>query len=435
VGADLGEPDTVGLAQFLSFLWIPDPRTPYRDAKSLEPRHAITWSRDGVKKFAYTEALVGLTEEDFPSADTAVEEAGDRFRAAAQRQLMADVPIGLMASGGVDSGLIWWAAADGLARAFTIEWPGRDGKEKLQEDVDAVRALEARFGTPVDYLPGDKAEAVALPPSGDLFADPAYELTRLIARSAREQDFKVLMSGQGGDELLGGYRRHAVARLMKIMRRGGAGQLVARGLQRVPIRGLSAEYTARVLRAMAQRDDFSAYMYLCTYSTAQERAQTLGCTEAEVSDEVVWQRHREVFDRLPKDLSFFRKVLALDLAVYMPGLGLAYVDRAGMEFSVEIRVPWLDLDFVRWSLRVPESLLVKRGRGKWLTRELAARELSSDLGHRPKRAFAAPAEKLDPGRDGTGERGFRQGIQFARARRILREFLDNSPLQGSSAGR
>lgn len=427
-GASLGKPDVVALAQFLSFLWIPDPRTPYSDAKSLEPGQAISWSRDGVRKFPYAEPFVSNDELDIDDVDAALEEAGARFREATRRQLMADVPIGLMASGGVDSGLIWWAAGEGLARAFTIEWPERSGSEKLQEDVDAVRVLERRFGTPVDYLPGDRAGSQPLPPSGDLFADPAYELTRLIACEARDRGFKVLLSGQGGDELFGGYRRHATAPLMHMVRVGGLGRLVARGLQHVPARGLSTEYAARVLGAMAQPDDFSAYMHLCTYSTAQERAEVLGCTEAEVSDEIVWQRHREVFDALPSRLSFFRKVLALDLAVYMPGLGLSYVDRAGMEFSVEIRVPWLDLEFVRWSLRLPESLLVKRGRGKWLTRELAARKLSSELGHRPKRAFAAPAERLDPGRDGTGQRGFRQGIQFARARQILELFLDESPL-------
>src|SRR5437868_15495110 len=104
-----------------------------------------------------------------------------------------------MASGGVDSALIWWATHDTLAHAYTIAWSTDDG-EKLGDDVVAVRNLEARFGTPVSYLRGEMSESV-VPPSGDLFADPAYDLTRLIAQNASEAGYKVLLSGQGGDEL------------------------------------------------------------------------------------------------------------------------------------------------------------------------------------------------------------------------------------------
>ena len=142
-----------------------------------------------------------------------------------------------------------------------------------------------------------------------------------------------------------------------------------------------------------------------------------------MSNEVVWQRHREVFDRLPEGLSFLRKAMALDLAVYLPGLGLAYVDRAGMEFGVEIRVPWLDLDFVRWALTLPDDALIRHGRGKWLTRDMAAEALSPEIAHRPKRGFAAPMSHLTDDAAMQGDRGFRQGAYFARARRILGNFV------------
>jgi asparagine synthase (glutamine-hydrolysing) len=95
-------------------------------------------------------------------------------------------------------------------------------------------------------------------------------------------------------------------------------------------------------------------MQLCTYSTAIDRARVLGCDEAEVSNEVVWQRHRGDFDELPAGV-FLRKAMTLDLAVYLPGLGLAYNDRASMEHGVEVRVPWLDFALVagRWPCLIP----------------------------------------------------------------------------------
>lgn len=426
-GAPLGGHDLVALAQFLSFLWVPDPRTPFEGAKSLEPGQALRWNSDGTTAlFSYGEPLVPHPDSEVVARDVLVAEVRERFVEAARRQLLADVPIGLMASGGVDSGLIWWATHDSLDRAYTIDWRTDDDFEGLDDDRRAVVQLQARFGNPVDYLPGESAGDV-LPPSGDLFADPAYDLTRLIARTARQRGQKVLLSGQGGDELFAGYRRHAMAPLVGRLRLGRVGNLLERSLSRMPAGRLPSEYAARLARATGEGDPFSAYMQLCTYSTAAERATALNCTAAEVNNEVVWQRHREVFDRLPHDLSFLRKVLAMDLAVYLPGLGLAYVDRAGMEFGVEIRVPWLDLNLVRWTLTQPDNALIRRGRAKWLTRDLAAAELSSELAHRPKRGFAAPASHIG---GGNGQRGFRQGAYFARARRIVGEYLAVDPPKG-----
>src|SRR5262249_18400655 len=158
---------------------------------------------------------------------------------------------------------------------------------------------------------------------------------------------------QGGDELFGGYGRHRVAPLLPYLRLGLSGKALGQLLNR-HAGGLRAEYLARIARAAAERDPFASYMQLCTYSTAVQRAAVLGWRETEVSNEIVWQRHRAVFDSLPSGISFLRKAMALDLAVYLPGLGLAYNDRAAMEHGVEVRVPWLDLDLVRWSLTLPD---------------------------------------------------------------------------------
>lgn len=415
-GAPLGRHDPVALAQFLSFLWVPDPRTPFTAAKSLEPGQALRWTPHGLQLFSYASPLVPAPQGGPRPPEAWIDEARERFVEAAHRQLLADVPIGLMASGGVDSGLLWWATKESLDKAYTISWTGSGDFEGLDDDRKAVVELERRFGTPVAYLPGETA-GDTLPASGDLFADPAYDLTRLIARTAGEQGYKVLLSGQGADELFAGYRRHTMAPVVSRLRLGRLGTTLERSLLRLPDGRLSSEYATRLARACAEPDAFRAYMQLCTYSTAVERATALDCDEAEVSNDVVWQRHQEVFDRLPPGLSFLRKALALDLAVYLPGLGLAYVDRAGMEFGVEIRVPWLDLDFVRWALTLPDEALVRRRRGKWLTRDLAAQKLSPEIAHRPKRGFAAPANRL--GETSGGQQGFRQGAYFARARGIL----------------
>ena len=207
---------------------------------------------------------------------------------------------------------------------------------------------------------------------------------------------------------------------------GGAGDLP-------PWQRARAEYTDEDARAASERDPFASYMQLCTYSAAADRANVLGCSEAEVSNDVVWQRHRAVFDALPAGTSFLRKVMALDLAVYLPGLGLAYNDRASMEHGVEVRVPWLDLELVRWSLTLPDSVLIRGRRAKWLPKELTARDVSPQVAWRAKRGFAAPARHVAPERI-PGSRAFARGgtSPWPRPSRAARRGIGEPPAHTST---
>jgi asparagine synthase (glutamine-hydrolysing) len=417
MGAPTGGSDLVALAQFLSFLWIPDPRTPYAGVHSIEPGMVLRWTRGGSRTSRYCPPLQPSESPDPISPEDAVDELRDRFSGAVRRQLLSDVPIAIMASGGVDSSLVWWAADKKVERAYTIKWADATGDERLSEDAEAVGAIGKRLSTPVTYVAGE--DATNRPPnSGDLFADPAHDLARSISLQASSDGFKVLLSGQGGDELFAGYARHRIAPFLQV-RGGVAGKVAEQVIARCG-RGLSAEYAVRIARAAAERDPFASYMQLCTYSAAIDRARVLGCSEADVSNDVVWQQHRAVFDALPANLSFLRQVMALDLAVYLPGLGLAYNDRASMEHGVEVRVPWLDLELVRWSLALPDRVLIRRHRAKWLPKELAGRVVSPLVAQRAKRGFAAPAHHVASGRV-PGSRGFRQGRYFALATSILKQ--------------
>lgn len=425
MGTPTGGPDLVALAQFLSFLWIPDPRTPYAGVRSIEPGTVLRWTPDGSETARYGKPLHPTESAQSIRAEQAVEELHSRFTSAVRRQLLSDVPIALMASGGVDSSLIWWAARENVKRAYTIEWADATGRERLSEDAVTVRALSTQFGTPVTYVAGKEASD-SLPYAGDLFADPAHDLARSISRQASDDGFKVLLSGQGGDELFAGYARHRIAPFLGRIHLGTSSKAADLIISHCG-RGLGAEYMTRIARAASERDPFSSYMQLCTYSAATDRAQVLGCSEAEVSNEVVWQRHRGVFDALPAGISFLRKAMTLDLAVYLPGLGLAYNDRASMEHGVEVRVPWLDLDLVRWSLDLPDSVLIRRLRAKWLPKELAARLISPQVAWRAKRGLAAPAEQVAPGQV-PGSRGFRQGRYFALAKSIIEQHAGSSAI-------
>lgn len=419
-GAPIGSPDVTALAQFLTFLWIPDPRSPWSNVRSVLPGHGLRFTDGRAIEFRYCDLRPYLTNEIDERFDVQVDGLHDLLREATQRQLMSDVPVGLMASGGIDSTLLWWATDAQLARCYTISWAPDNTGEGLDEDAFAVGELSRQYPTPVSFLPGEEMEKAELPRSGDLFADPAFDLTRLIARSAREEGVPVLLSGQGADEVFGGYRRHVAAPFAAGVNSGKAGAWASRALAAAGRGGVRTEYVARLARATAHRDPFAAYMEFCSYSTARDRADALGCDEAEVSDAVVWQRHREAFDSTPADVGLLRRFLFVDLSVYLPGLGLAYVDRAGMEYGVEIRVPWLDLDLVRWSLSLPARSLVAGRHSKLLPRELARRHLPPHITRRPKRGFASPTPR--PTSTGS-ETGFRQANYFHKASGLARSFI------------
>ena len=416
IGAPIGEFDPVALAQFLTFLWVPGPRTPFVGVRSLDPGWLIRYSAAGIEHVRYSALTLDGDPDEGVDPHAAANRVVELLFEAVQRQLLSDVPVGLMASGGVDSSLIWWASRDTLSRAFTIDWaPGVE--EGFGEDTAAVRTLGGLFGTEVEYVAPPSGDVLRLLPAGDLFADPAVELTRRISASAADRGLKVLFSGQGGDELFGGYRRHVIG-----PRAAGLGAPLAapasRLLSAIGRGGTRVEYSARLLRALSRHDVFDSYMTLCSYSDAEDRAEILGCTTAEVSDEVVWQTHREVFDRTPSTWSLLRRFRALDLAVYLPGLGLAYADRAGMHESVEVRVPFLDLDLVRFAQHLPDSMLVAGGRAKVLLRAAGLRLLPQSVLRRPKRPFGVPAAQL-----GTApirsSRGFRQARYLGSAALVL----------------
>lgn len=421
--APVGSPDLVALAQFLTFLWVPSPRTPLTGVRALPPGATLRWSPAApagskLTLGSHTDLVAEAIAAETFAAPPSIREVGEQVTEAVRRQLLSDVPLGLMASGGVDSTLLWQSAGDDLSRAFSVSWDPGDRAEGLSDDLDTVRSLAARWGTPLTEVPAPSQASDAPPPSGDLFADPAYELTRNLSRAAGVAGVKVLMSGQGGDEVFGGYRRHVMApwigRLPTLPLAAldhVVGPMARRG-------GVRAEYGARTLSALTRADRMDRYLTLCSYSGAADRAAVLGCTEHEVSDEVVWADHRAVYDRLPADWSLLRVGRLLDLTVYLPGLGLAYADRAGMAEGIEVRVPFLDLDLVRWALRLPDRALVRRGQGKILTKQLLADRVSSQVAYRPKRGFGVPTRALKTD-DAPWSRGFRQASYFSHATRVL----------------
>jgi asparagine synthase (glutamine-hydrolysing) len=311
---------------------------------------------------------------------------------------MADVPLGAFLSGGIDSSTVvgvMQALSTEPVRTFTIALPDTD----LDESAHA-RAVAAHLGTQHTELLLTSAQAQAVIPRlpkmfCEPFADASQIPTYLVSQLARQQ-VTVALSGDGGDELFGGYDRYRWARRVAQaplpLRRAAAWGL---GL-------LPAEVWARLSAPLAPllprelRDDKRA-------DRLRKLASVLG---ARSNDEVYRQMVSfwpvggtpvpavgaaiSVFDEAPLALDFGLRMMLLDLRSYLPDDILAKVDRAAMASSLETRVPLLDHRLVEFALRLPLHQKVRAGQGKWILRRVLDRYVPRALVERKKMGFGIP---------------------------------------------
>lgn len=320
-------------------------------------------------------------------------------------QMMADVPLGALLSGGIDSSLVvalMRRHATRPVRTFSIGFED----DAFDESVHA-RAVAAHLGTQHTELRVEAADALAVVPRlaqlyDEPFADSSQIPTFLVSQMAR-QHVTVALSGDGGDELFAGYTRYAVARRMW---RGldmvplPARRAAAAALLRVPPRWLAAllhmpmaaagrsgaapqigdrlhKFAHAVLPAA---DQAAMYRALVSHWTDPHRV-VLGGSEPETL------LHRAPPAELPDAVE--RMCLA-DQCTYLPDDILVKVDRAAMGVSLETRVPLLDHRLVEFSWRVTMAQKWRDGRGKWPLRQILYRHVPASLVDRPKQGFGIP---------------------------------------------
>ena len=305
------------------------------------------------------------------------------------RHLISDVPVGAFLSGGIDSAVIatlaqeqLLAAGCGPLKTFTI------GFEELDE-FDAAREVADRIGTDHHEITMTADDFVgALPdivrhfdePVGDPSAFPLF----LLAKAAREH-VSVVLSGEGADELFGGYRVYlepfAVDRLRRLPRPVRA--LAARvGRLEVTFRGVN--YLRRASTALEDRYFGGGYG---TFAPEEVRRLLRSAT---IQPHVRPGRALAMSTPGFTDLSESRRMQLIDMHGWLPGDILTKADRMSMAHSLELRVPFLDLDVARVSARVPDSLKYRDGTTKWILRRAFRGRLPASTERRPKLGFPTP---------------------------------------------
>jgi asparagine synthase (glutamine-hydrolysing) len=389
-----------GLADFLTFLWVPDPDTLFEGILKLPPAHCATYARGKLDVQEYWDLRFapegGTAEEWAPRVRTAVQDA-------VSRQMLSDVPLGAFLSGGIDSSAIV-AEMSRIGKGsttYTVGFSSEDLRHEIvPDDLRYARRVGAAFG--VDYHERIlEADVVDLLPRlvwhmDEPVADPACITTYLICSAAREK-LTVILSGMGGDETFAGYPRYLAERIARIadrvpeaVRGALCRQIESRvglgkpGRLRGPRRNLRKLARGLTLRPAERYLTYSSY-----YRPAELERVLSQDVRSELQGHDPFRRHREYFDRVAGE-HWLNQLLYVDHKTFLPCLNLTYTDKMSMAASTEVRVPLLDDEVVALAARIPPELKLHGLTRKYIFKRSMEGVLPRSVIRRPKAGFGSP---------------------------------------------
>ncbi len=394
---ELCEIDQQALRQYFSFIYCPGDATPLKAVRKLEPGTAM-WVRNGKIKTRWQFYRLPTLDPSHKtiSAEEAIEGTNLLLRQAVKRQMISDVPLGAFLSGGVDStGIVAFAREQAPdIQCFTIRNSGgRDAGET--DDLPFARMAADHLDVSLNII---DVEAEQIPQNiekmiwhlDEPISDPASLNSLFISQLARQNGIKVLLSGTGGDDLFSGYRRHLALsgsqhlnQLSPLIRK-----LLARMLAIMPATGGIARRRDKLTQILSN----SAQSGLPAYFLwgMKEDVDSLFLANAEAPVESVMQ---QFLSQASSEASALQQMLALEQRFFLADHNLTYADKMGMAASVEVRVPFLDLELVRFAAQVPDKFKVRGRHTKWALKQALQQDIPAPILNRPKTGFGAPIRR------------------------------------------
>ena len=402
------EIDRDALASFMRYGYVPTPMSIYRNIHKLAPGTLLECGEDGeIRRTPYWSLREVARRGQADLLDVSDGEAREAVETllsdAVRRRMVADVPLGMFLSGGIDSSTIAALMQGNSARpirTFSIGF-----REKGYDEAADAKRVAAHLGTEHTELYVTAAEAQAVIPKlhqiyDEPFADSSQVPTYLVSEMTRRY-VTVALSGDGGDEVFAGYNRYvqglALAKgsrhLPQAMRAGIAAAITSippgmwdRLFRTLPerVRPRLAGEKMHKLAAVLPQDRAGFYESLVAQGEGTDEL-VLGAGKPKASrddagdldmfaDDISWMQYRDTKSYLPDDI-------------------LAKVDRASMAVALEVRVPLLDHRLVELSWRLPRKFKVRGGTGKWLLRQIAYKYVPRTLLERPKMGFGVPVDE------------------------------------------
>ena len=379
-----------GLDCYLSLNYVPAPWTLVEGIEKLRPGYWLEWHAGEVRSEAYWSLPLG-PQRDW-SQEAASEELDGLLRQSVREHLLSDVPLGVWLSGGIDSSTVLHYAATASSnrlRTFSISFRGRSFDETAY-----MRAAATQYGT--DHQEFDVNPEVGLAdaieefahyfdePNADAGALPVWYLSKMT-----RQNVTVALSGEGADELFGGYLTYRADRYARLMRRLPAGilRLALQAARRWPVSDdkISFEYMLKRFLEGCRIEPARAHVYWNgTFSDAEKRA--LVCAPSPGALAAIL----EELSLAGEDLAAY---LWFDQRYYLADDILMKVDRMSMAHSIEVRPPFLDHRIVEFAASLPSHFKIRGARQKVILKDLMKGKLPPSILQRKKVGFDIPAHQ------------------------------------------
>lgn len=391
------EIDETAVEDYMTFGYVPDPKTIFRKVRKLPPGHCVSIRRgDGeCRPRAYWDMRFAPDEQIGDEREIG-EELIRQLRGATERRMIADVPLGAFLSGGVDSSAIVQTMSEVSSDA--VNTCSISFGDPAYNEAAYAEQLAQRLGTNhrVEQVDADDFALVEKIPDiyDEPFADSSAIPTYRVCELARKH-VTVALSGDGGDEVFAGYRRYRWHMNEEKLR-----QAIPAGLRRNVFGVLGSAYpkldwAPRFLRAKSTleaigRDSLDAYLHSVSILPNDLHGRLFS---GEFKKRLQGYSAREVFRAHEAACDTddpLSKIQYIDMKTYLPGDILTKVDRASMAHSLEVRVPLLDADFAGWTGQIPSRLKLRGGEGKYIFKKALEGRVPDSILYRQKMGFAVP---------------------------------------------
>jgi asparagine synthase (glutamine-hydrolysing) len=397
------------VAQYTRYGYVPTPYSIYENVWKVRPGTIVTIDGRGRTSereyWSVRDVITAAQQAPFTGSDAEAIAEVERLAADSVRlRMVSDVPLGVFLSGGIDSSLVaalMQSQSSVPVKTFTIGFTEREYNEA--EHAAAVARHLRTDHTELYVTPEDAMNVIPSLPDiyDEPFADSSQIPTYLVSKLAREK-VTVSLSGDGGDEFFGGYTRYVLGRqlwqriasvprpirpvisgAMKMLPMSAWNRLLSPTRRFVPKRlrrDRAGERIHKFARALRSHDpDWLYYEIVTLWNDLVEGAKPLNIP---VSDRSSW----------PQIADYTERMMFFDQISYLPDDILVKVDRASMAVSLEAREPLLDHRLIEFAWRLPLSMKIRGGKGKWILRQILGRHVPVELFERPKMGFGIPID-------------------------------------------
>lgn len=388
------------------FSYIPDPLSIYEDIFKLSPASFITLDEQSVKTnslpkaelywSAYDVAKKSIAQKlSFKSDSEAVNSLETLLKESISGQMVSDVPLGAFLSGGIDSSLVvalMQAQSNVPINTFTIGF-----HEKEYNEASQAKLVAAYLATNHTELYVNSSDALNVVDSlatiyDEPFSDASQIPTYLVSKLAREK-VTVCLSGDGGDELFGGYNRyfqgaHLWDKLSKI-------PLTARKFAKNSILAIPPDFWSSFLKLVTFNSNSKLtgdklYKAARAISAISNEELYYSLVSHIKSNQILNLNTTNILHDWPDFTNTIDQLMFFDTVTYLPGDILTKIDRAGMAVSLESRIPILDHRIYDFAWKLPQSYKIRNGEGKWILKQLLYKYVPEKLVNRPKMGFSVP---------------------------------------------